>query len=563
MAVSPGTTPGTAELTRQCLVPILDCTYWHDSCAWACLSTAHRDEVQHWRRSLRLVSLAHRPIADQHLLVLARSSPFLQHLAVNSDQDWSFYNEHVERVHLSTCLISERVLKGLVVALWIMHGTRLLSLDFRGCLRLTNGAIHDIGACCPMLEYLNLSGCQQITDFTALAQCSALKTLLLEAAGAPASNAHRPFTGIQAIACHCHSLRTLSLKSRSSMTDDDVVAIARGCPLLEVLDLWLATAQPLSLTTLSELCRNCAGLRKLDLSRSTPPKTAAEAFSLLALLPRLENLIMNDVGDISVVSLQTLLAGCSRLLHLDVFNHGMATDPHMDLLAAHCSGLQHLNLGSSRITVRGLQALVTGCRQLRFLDLSYRETGEEDDPLPVLTTASLPELRRVRLAFTAISDATLLAFAAAYPQLESLDVHSCPIQGETVAKVAELCHGLQHLSAFDIIDDAVLTRVAKACPRMEYLSLNGSENVTDAGLASVAKHCRGLRAIDFWYGGISDAGISALVRSCVHLQYVGIDACEEPGCSVGDDTYHTHLLLDGRWTSTVEVGVGGGNQYVL
>jgi hypothetical protein len=180
------------------------------------------------------------------------------------------------------------------------------------------------------------------------------------------------------------------------------------------------------------------------------------------------------------------------------------------------------------------------------LDLGDRD--DDGDVLQALTAACpLPRLKHLELGSTWIRDDVLLVLALACPQLQSLGLNSCRIHEETVAQVAEVCPSLTSLDFDDVVDDMVLCRVAAACPLMRQLSLGPCERVSDVGLRSLAAHCHDLRAINFWCGDITDAGIAALVRGCPLLQCVDIDCCQRAEMTTGNDMYSTNLLLDGRW----------------
>ncbi len=165
--------------------------------------------------------------------------------------------------------------------------------------------------------------------------------------------------------------------------------------------------------------------------------------------------------------------------------------------AEKIAGLEHLNLGGTRITNRGLTSL-TGLTWLASLDVSH--TGVDDEGMDAI--GRLSSLTDLRLYGTSISDAGL-AKIAGLKKLARLDLGKTRVAGP----------GLQSLNTL---------------AALESLSLEG---VGDRGLAYLGGLAR-LRRLLLVGPPITDSGMAHLV-GLVGLEdlHLGGTAVREPGLS--------------------------------
>ena len=138
--------------------------------------------------------------------------------------------------------------------------------------------------------------------------------------------------------------------------------------------------------------------------------------------------------------------------------------------------------------------------------LDKRLTGAD------LFLASLHEGRRQLSleSWTGFEDALLLKIVKRAPRLEYLNFKGCI-----------------HLS------DKTLRKAAKRLPELEFISVNGCARVKDAALKSLAHYCPSLRAVDVTYTESGDVGACALVLRCSALRTLSL-----MGTRITDTTVH-------------------------
>ena len=82
------------------------------------------------------------------------------------------------------------------------------------------------------------------------------------------------------------------------------------------------------------------------------------------------------------------------------------------------------------------------------------------------------------------------------------------------------------LKAHATLTDAALDAVVVACPNVDSFHLAFSDQITDAGFVSLAKHCKGLLSLTVGCSKLSDVGLRHIADECPELRSFNVNNCE-------------------------------------
>ena len=183
---------------------------------------------------------------------------------------------------------------------------------------------------CVALESLTIHGCRDVDDqcFVHLSRCSMLHTFVIS------SPTFRSYTvaGLKALLAGCRLLRYLKLPGGD---DDELFAIAAGCPLLERLLVWHLWG--VSTAAKHAVFSSCTKLREIDLD----VRLTEETIECIARhIPNIETLhVYRGVNSISS-TLWTLLATQCPLLRHVPYNEDDSCEEAMKIFARLCPLLE-------------------------------------------------------------------------------------------------------------------------------------------------------------------------------------------------------------------------------
>ncbi len=176
--------------------------------------------------------------------------------------------------------------------------------------------------------------------------------------------------------------------------------------------------------------------------------------------------------------------------------------------AAPCAALKALNLPwCRRLTGAGVAAIAGDaalCANLRTLNLAF--CGEQvGDAGVVPVCRACPLLVSVDLTFTGIGDGTLAALARACPRLERLSVEQCV--SITDAGIQTLARGFKR-------------------GRLSHLNLGGLDKVSNVGFGILANHLQSLRMLSLsGCACLIDFDVEDLCKSLVLLEDLRLRCC--------------------------------------
>ena len=374
----------------------------------------------------------------------------------------------------SLTLTSGSLTDSAVAAMVRVHAG-LVELNFACQEKLTDVALCAIAKHLPKLELLDVSFLRSngISDdgVIALAQkCTALKTLRLCAI--PVTDA-----ALLAVAEHCPELRVLSVGGCYHISDTGVIALVQRCAALKSLDL---ENTRITDDAVSAAAKNCPYLEELHLGALECDfkwdVTDNALRTIAKYLPKLQALHLDDRSGVSDAGVIELVRSCTALKTLDVSdtlitdaavlaiakhcpiiedlnlyhnssgNGTVLTDESVVALGQNCPRLRNLNLNWSAVTHVGLEALGIGC-PLEDLSLDHCKHVSDDGVAALVAGLSTKSSLCLNLDGTRITKASVLAIAARFPKLLTLDVDAvdCDVGDEEVLALAQSCPGLRSL----------------------------------------------------------------------------------------------------------------------
>lgn len=233
-----------------------------------------------------------------------------------------------------------------------------------------------------------------------------------------------------------------------------------------------------------------------------------------------------------------------RLRFLDLSGLGV-TDEHMPELAG-LPLLEHLSIGSTRITDVGLEAL-TALKRLRSLDVSdcairghsldgmssslerldLRDNGDISDRTLENISTRLKSLESLALSGCPVSDAGV-ALLRSLPNLHVLRLAHCPVTDSLAILVPEF-RALREIELdYTSVGDGFLAAVGQSS--LVTVSLRACAGISDSGLEALSKSRRIERLDLGGCNGISDRGVAQLANIRT-LQWVRLPASRFSGVS--------------------------------
>ena len=255
------------------------------------------------------------------------------------------------------------------------------------------------------------------------------------------------------------------------MTDEAVVKIAAGCPLLEAFDV---TGCAVGDVGLAAIARGCPRLDVATLAWGT--KTDAFLRTVAEARPATTTLDLSGPF-VAVTEAGMLAAGaaCINLENLNIAGSSAATLPaaSLDLIAVNFERLKHLDLRRSSFA------------------------GEASDAWLMKLAIAHPDLEALHLAVEGddsavpgLTEAGACAVIRACPKLD-LGSFVGPPRGDAVVQaLADVRPDLTEVNlGGDSLTDAGLHVISTSFPKLERLTLTDCSGVTAAGLERVALEC--------------------------------------------------------------------------
>ncbi|OQR82626.1 hypothetical protein ACHHYP_15691 [Achlya hypogyna] len=334
--------------------------------------------AQSCRHLQRLIVNGCKEVSDRGLHALSNSCLDLVHLELHrtefqykiTDMFMLSISEHckiLQHINVSGCdHITDAGLS------WLCLGcTALTAVDVSYCDKLTDFSLRALAEGCLHLTTLDISGCARITDiglrFLSIG-CHELVTLTMKgvifaSAGASAGEPQ----GISAIGLQCTQIEHLDVTK--CLRIDDVAL--KKLPLRHLVHLCLVHCTKVTSDGVIAVAAHCPKLSVLNLTGCVLVDDHALA-SIGKGLHALESLKLRGCDRVSSGGLQRVSHGCRLLKTLDLAGCILVDDMGLLAISDALVKLQNLWLtGLGRITMVGVAWLADKCTHLMHLDVSH------------------------------------------------------------------------------------------------------------------------------------------------------------------------------------------------
>ncbi|GAB2295450.1 hypothetical protein Dimus_029617 [Dionaea muscipula] len=203
-------------------------------------------------------------------------------------------------------------------------------------------------------------------------------------------------------------------------------------------------------------------------------------------------------------------------------------DKHFEILKNEfSSSLQHLEMlnlnGCQKIFDKGLEAITYISPSLKVFSI-YWNVRITDIGIQHLVKNCKHVVDLNLSGCKNITDHSMQLIADCYQDLESLNITRCiRLSDSGLDHVLTSCSSLQNLNLYALsrFTDRVYTKIS-LLPHLRVLDLCGAQNLSDEGLACIAK-CKKLVSLNLtWCVRITDVGVLAVARNCTSLELVSL-----------------------------------------
>ncbi|XP_043289995.1 F-box/LRR-repeat protein 7-like [Venturia canescens] len=240
------------------------------------------------------------------------------------------------------------------------------------------------------------------------------------------------------------SLTSLVLRHSRRVTDNNVTSILDNCPHLKELDLTGCVSVTRAYTRIAG-----SPLESLDLSDCHGVDDSALVLTL-SRMPNLTFLYLRRCFRITDASLVSVASYCPNLRQLSVSDCSRITDFGVRELAARLGpSLRYFSVGKcDRVSDAGLLVVARHCYKLRYLNA--RGCEALSDSATIALARSCPRLRALDLGKCDIGDPTLEALSTGCPNLKKLSLCGCErVTDSGLEALAYYVRGLRQLNIGD------------------------------------------------------------------------------------------------------------------
>ncbi|KAH9674040.1 F-box protein [Citrus sinensis] len=207
---------------------------------------------------------------------------------------------------------------------------------------------------------------------------------------------------------------------------------------------------------------------------------------------------MNNAGNRLVAALSICLGSLQDLESLNLNGCQKISDKGIEIISSTCPELKVFSIyWNVRVTDIGIQHLVKNCKHIIDLNLSGCKN---------------------------ILDKSLQLIADNYQELESLNLTRCvKVTDGGLQKILIKCSSLRSLNLYALsgFTDEAYKKISLLA-HLKFLDLCGAQNLSDEGLACIAK-CKNLVSLNLtWCVRITDVGVMAIAEGCSSLEFLSL-----------------------------------------
>ncbi|KAK2647334.1 hypothetical protein Ddye_014823 [Dipteronia dyeriana] len=203
-------------------------------------------------------------------------------------------------------------------------------------------------------------------------------------------------------------------------------------------------------------------------------------------------------------------------------------DKHLELLKTKCldslKNLESLNLnGCQKISDKGIEIITSACPKLKVFSI-YWNVRVTDIGIQHLVKNCKHIVDLNLSGCKNISDKSLQLVADNYQELESLNLTRCvKLTDHGLQKILLQCSSLRSLNLYALssFTDKAYKKIS-LLTHLKFLDLCGAQNLSDEGLACLAK-CKNLVSLNLtWCVRITDVGVVAIAQGCTSLEFLSL-----------------------------------------
>ncbi|XP_044507785.1 F-box protein At3g58530 [Mangifera indica] len=203
-------------------------------------------------------------------------------------------------------------------------------------------------------------------------------------------------------------------------------------------------------------------------------------------------------------------------------------DRHLELLKGKCldslQNLESLNLnGCQKLSDKGIEIITSACPKLKVFSI-YWNVRVTDIGIQNLVKNCKYIVDLNLSGCKNITDKSLQLVADSYQELESLNLTRCvKLTDGGLQKILLKCSSLKSLNLYALssFTDEVYKKISLLA-HLSFLDLCGAQNLSDKGLACIAK-CNNLVSLNLtWCVRITDVGVIALAQGCTSLEFLSL-----------------------------------------
>ncbi|XP_043689379.1 F-box protein At1g47056-like [Telopea speciosissima] len=230
---------------------------------------------------------------------------------------------------------------------------------------------------------------------------------------------------------------------------------------------------------------------------------------------------------------------CRNLTRLNLHACTELTDAGMASFAVNCKGLKELYCGFCNFGAKGMNAVLDHCSSLE--ELSVECLGGLTDScatMPIGPGVAAYSLKTICIKEQLYNGQCFGPLIVGSQNLRTLKISRCSGDWDKLFEaIVERVAGLVEIHLETIpISDAALVSISN-CLDLEILHLVETTNCTNAGLVSIADHCKLLRELHLhsWRAryGIGDGGLTAIAKRCHDLEELIIFGANPTSLSLG------------------------------
>ncbi|XP_063407958.1 F-box and leucine-rich repeat protein 13-like isoform X2 [Mytilus trossulus] len=376
-----------------------------------------------------------------------------------------------------------------------LQGCKILLYLNVSLTNITDATLRNISKFSQHLQFLSLAYCKSFTDrglmYLASAKCSK-KLEYLDISGCLQITPD----GFKGLANGCINLQTLIINDFPTLTDECVIALANKCTKIHTVSVLGS------------------------------PLLTDESFKKLAQHKRLKKLKTEGNQRISDVAMKSI-GQCQGLTHLYITDCQRLTDASLKQLTS-CKELRVANFADCvRISDGGVRPLTDGDSADKIRELNLTNCIRVSELSVINMLKKLKHLTYVSLCFCDHISENGIEILGQMHSLTSLDISGCKVTDKSLSLLGNN-YRLRDVTLSECIDitDLGLEKFTQQCKEIERLDLSHCWQITDGAIKNLAFCCQNLNALNLCgCKNITNMSIQYLSGVCKYLNTLDISGC--------------------------------------